>query len=96
MRSNPNALRLNITLSWRSEPSNSYKYAQQISSEIQYDNWAAVRFRRFQQRTNNGLIYSHTKFKYFANKHIKLMLIHYCYNLTGSFITCLVWYFFKF
>jgi len=77
MRSNPNALRLNLTQSWRSDAAITDKYTQSLVSEIQFDFLMAIRWRRFQERSNNGLIYSHTKFRYFSNGHIHLHLYFY-------------------
>jgi len=77
MRTNPNAIRHNITLGWRSDFCQNKEYGKFIVCRLRYELWAAKFFKRAQQRNNNGLLYSHTKFNFFNNNHFKLQIYFY-------------------
>jgi hypothetical protein len=77
MRTSPNPLRFNLTLSWRSNICQNKNYGEFLVSRLQYELWARILFRRSQEKSNNGLIYSHTKFYFFNANHFKLHLYFY-------------------
>ena len=77
MRSNPTALRLNISHTWRSEISSERRYQAYTNTYFNLENWVTTRFRRYQEKSSNGFIFSHFKISNFSNKHLRLDFFFY-------------------
>lgn len=66
MRTNPNALRLNISIGWRSKSISRQHNVDYIFQDQEIDRRFQRYFRRYQQKRNYGIIYSHTN----ANRYL--------------------------